>query len=140
MISALHISEHKLPSGSPIQMQFQKKSQITFLCEFCILSFQCIYHLKQDYNILYEKSYFLNMTKKIKKQGSFILGKNKTKQQTNKKPPLVLYKSFPQQFANKNLMLPGDFVNHYITSIYATTSLQDQIHGLYLKKPQCTIK
>lgn len=30
-------------------------------------------------------------------------------------------------------MLPGDFVNHYITSIYATTSLQDQILGLYLK-------
>lgn len=87
MISALHISEHKLPSGSPIQMQFQKKSQITFLCEFCILSFQCIYHLKQDYNILYEKSYFLNMTKKIKKQGSFLLGKNQNKTANKQKTP-----------------------------------------------------
>lgn len=63
--------------------------------------------------------------KKLKIKVSFFLGKKKT--------PIVLYKSFPQQFPNKNLMLPGDFVNHYITSIYATTSLQDQIHDLYLK-------
>lgn len=47
--------------------------------------------------------------------------------------PVVLYKSCPQQFPNKNLMLPADFVNHYITSIYVTTSLQYQIHSLYLK-------
>lgn len=63
--------------------------------------------------------------KKIKNQGFLFPWEKKT--------PIVLYKSFPQQFPNKNLMLPGDFVNHYITSIYATTSLQDQIHDLYLK-------